>query len=79
VGSVPFERAKCDKDGQLRSVISLHSYSGEGELGGRALSSLGLPLFDVFTARTAEREVAYIPQGDAPRVLGPLASDCADP
>ena len=73
VGSVPFERAKCNNDGQLRSVISLHSYSGEGELGGRSLSRLGLPLFDAFIARTAEREVAYIPYGDAPRVLGPLA------
>jgi molybdopterin/thiamine biosynthesis adenylyltransferase len=75
VGSVPFERAKCKNDGQLRSVISLHSYSGEGELGGRSLSSLGLPLFDAFIARTAEREVAYIPNGDAPRVLGPLAPE----
>lgn len=75
MGSVPFERAKCNNDGQLRAVISLHSYSGEGELGGRPLSSLGLPLFDAFTARTAEREVAYIPHGDAPRVLGPLASE----
>ena len=75
VGSVPFERAKCNNDGQLRAVISLHSYSGEEELGGRPLSSLGLPLFDAFIARTAVREVAYIPHGDAPRVLGPLAPE----
>jgi adenylyltransferase/sulfurtransferase len=75
VGSVPFERAKCSNDGQLRAVISLHSYSGEEELSERPLSKLGLPLFDVFIARTAEQEVAYIPHGDAPRVLGPLASE----
>jgi molybdopterin/thiamine biosynthesis adenylyltransferase len=79
VGSVPFERAKCKNDGQLRIVISLHSYSGEQELGGRPLSKLGLPLFDAFIARTAERELAYVPHGDAPRVLGPLALDEADP
>jgi molybdopterin/thiamine biosynthesis adenylyltransferase len=77
VGSVPFERARCGKDGQLRSVISLHSYSGEKELGDRLLSNLGLPLLDVFIARSANREIAYIPYGDAPRVLGELASSQA--
>jgi molybdopterin/thiamine biosynthesis adenylyltransferase len=79
VGSVTFEQAKCPKDGQLRTVISLHSYSGEEELRGRRLDTLGLPLFDLFTARAGEREIAYIPHGDAPVVLGPLASGQADP
>lgn len=79
VGSVPFEQAKCKNDGQLRTVISLHSYSGEGELGSRSLSRLGLPLLDVFTARSGELEIAYIPYGDAPRVLGALAAPQAEP
>jgi molybdopterin/thiamine biosynthesis adenylyltransferase len=79
VGSVTFEQAKCPKDGQLRAVISLHSYSGEEELRGRRLDTLGLPLFDLFTARAGEREIAYIPHGDAQVVLGPLASGQADP
>jgi adenylyltransferase/sulfurtransferase len=74
LGSVPFERAKCKNDGQLRTVVSLHSYAGEAELGGRHLSNLGLPLLDIFVARTGPREIAYIPYGDAPQVLGPLAS-----
>lgn len=74
VGSVPFERARCGNDGQLRSVISLHAYSAEKELGDRLLSNLGLPLFDVFIARSADREIAYVPYGDAPRVLGDLAA-----
>jgi molybdopterin/thiamine biosynthesis adenylyltransferase len=75
VGSVPFELAKCPKDGQLRTVVALHSYSGEPELGGKPLSQLGLPLLDVFLARCGEREIAYIPHGDAQQVLGPLSSD----
>lgn len=79
VGSVAFEQAKCAKDGQLRTVISLHSYSGEEELRGRPLDTLGLPLFDLFTARAGEREIAYIPHGDAQVVLGPLASRQPDP
>jgi adenylyltransferase/sulfurtransferase len=74
VGSVPFERAKCKKDGQLRTVVALHSYAGEAELGGRHVSKLGLPLLDVFIARTGPREIAYIPYGDVSQVLGPLAS-----
>ena len=78
VGSVAFQRAKCAKDGQLRTVSTLHSYSGEEELGGRTLDTLGLPLLDVFTARSGDREIAYIPYGDAPLVLGPLAVRQAD-
>ncbi len=78
VGSIPFERAKCMKDGQLRTVISLHSYSGEEELGGRTLNKLGLPLFDAFTARAKDREIAYVPYGDAPRVLGTLVAGISD-
>jgi molybdopterin/thiamine biosynthesis adenylyltransferase len=75
VGSVLFERAKCHNDGQLRTVVSLHSYSGEGELAGKALSHLGLPPLDVFVARAGDREIAYIPQGDAQQVLGALSSE----
>jgi len=75
VGSVPFERAKCHNDGQLRTVVSLHSYSGEAELAEKRLSRLGLPPLDVFVARAGEREIAYIPYGDAKQVLGPLAPD----
>ena len=78
VGSIPFDQARCKNDGQLRTVMALHSYSGEEEIGGRALSRLGLPLFDVFIARTKDREIAYIPYGDAPRVLGALVPEPAE-
>jgi adenylyltransferase/sulfurtransferase len=73
VGSVSFEAAKCPKDGQRRSVIPLHSYSGEPVLSGRALNQLGLPPFDIFTARSGECEIGYIPYGDASAVLEKLA------
>jgi molybdopterin/thiamine biosynthesis adenylyltransferase len=75
VGSVQFERAKCHQDGQLRTVVALHSYSGEAELACKPLSQLGLPPLDVFVARAGEREIAYIPYGDAQQVLGPLSAD----
>jgi len=74
LGSVHYDQARCEMDGQLRTVISLHLYSGEVELSKRTLNQLGLPLLDVFTARCGEREIGYIPYGDAPQVLGKLAS-----
>lgn len=73
VGSIPFGEAKCGKDGQLRAVIAMHMYSGEEDFGNRRLSELGVPLLDIFTARSPEREIAYIPYGDALDVLGDLA------
>jgi molybdopterin/thiamine biosynthesis adenylyltransferase len=75
VGSVRFEQAKCAHDGHLRTVILLHSYSGEADLGRRPLSQLGLPMLDVFTARAGEREIGYVPYGDAPLVLGELVPE----
>ncbi len=77
VGSIPFADARCGKDGQLRSVISVHSYAGAEEFGERPINEIGVPLFDVFTARVAEREVAYLPYGDARAVLGDLATERA--
>jgi molybdopterin/thiamine biosynthesis adenylyltransferase len=75
LGSVRFDAAKCAHDGQLRTVTLLHSYSGELDLSQRTLSSLGLPLFDIFTARSGEHEIGYVPYGDAPLVLGELAPE----
>jgi len=39
---------------------------------------LGLPLLDAFIARADEQEIAFIPYGDAPRVLGALVAQPAD-
>ncbi len=75
VGSIPFADARCPRDGQLRTVIALHSYTGEEDFGRRPLSEMGVPLLDIFTARAGEREFAYIPYGDARKVLGELATE----
>ena len=78
VGSIPFADAGCSRDGHLRSVVSVHRYGGGEEIGERRLSELGVPRFDVFTARAAEREIAYLPYGDAREVLGDLAAERAN-
>jgi adenylyltransferase/sulfurtransferase len=77
VGAVPFARGKCAADGQMRTVITAHAYSGEEPFGDRRLDGIGLPLFDVFTARSPEREIAYLAGGDEKQVLGQLARGAA--
>jgi molybdopterin/thiamine biosynthesis adenylyltransferase len=70
VGSIEYEQGRCPRDGQMRVVKTIHSYDGSEDFGKRTLDQLGLPLFDVFTVRTAEREKAYLMAGDRSAVLG---------
>jgi hypothetical protein len=77
VGTVAYAHGRCPADGQMRAVITMHSYSGTEAYGNRTLDQLGLPLFDVFTARSDEREVAYLMAGDQKAVLGQLATGAA--
>src|SRR5882672_6803871 len=77
VGTVPYGRGKCVTDGQMRAVITAHGYSGHEPFGTRTLDQLGLPLFDVVTARSPEREIAYLIGGDEKQVLGQIAMGAA--
>src|SRR3984893_16428159 len=72
VGSIRYEAGRCPADGHMRVVHTLHGYEGREPHGSRKLSELGLPPFDIFTARTSSREIGYLLAGDAPEVLGPL-------
>jgi adenylyltransferase/sulfurtransferase len=77
VGTVPYARGRCPADGQMRAVVTAHSYCGTEPFGSRALDQLGLPLFDVFSARAGDREIAYLIAGDEAAVLGQLAAGAA--
>jgi molybdopterin/thiamine biosynthesis adenylyltransferase len=70
VGSIRYERGRCRRDGQMRVVKTIHGYGGVEGFGQRTLDKLGLPLYDVFTVRTAEKEKAYLMAGDKSAVLG---------
>ncbi len=74
VGSVTYQAGRCTDDGHMRTVEVVHGFSGSESFGSRKLHELGLPLFDIFTARSATREIGYLIEGDAAAVLGPLAS-----
>lgn len=72
VGSISFAEGKCPKDGQMRTVGTIHNYSGGESYGKRSLDQLGLPSFDIFTAHSAEHELGYLIAGDREAVLGPV-------
>jgi molybdopterin/thiamine biosynthesis adenylyltransferase len=80
VGAIDRTRGRCPvcsasaAEPQMRVVETLTGFRGEPALAGRTLDRLGLPLFDIFTVRSAESEVSYCMGGDAELVLGPLAA-----
>jgi adenylyltransferase/sulfurtransferase len=71
VGSIHYEEGRCPRDGQMRVVKTIHSYSGSESFAGRTLHKIGLPLYDVFSVRSAGAEKAYLITGDKNEVLGP--------
>ena len=77
VGSVSSEAGKCPDDGEMREVITVHNYTGRESYGDRCIAELGLPLFDVFTARCAEREFQILMEGDREATLNPPGCEAA--
>lgn len=75
VGRVAYDRGFCPKDGKMRIVETVHSYSGNEWYGERKLSELGLPLFDVYTARAGEQEIGLLIAGDRNLVLSRLTAE----
>jgi molybdopterin/thiamine biosynthesis adenylyltransferase len=73
IGTISAARGRCRLDGTMREVIAIHNFTGCEPFGGRTLSEVGLPLFDVFVARTSDREVPILIEGDRKEVLGELA------
>jgi len=70
VGSIRYEKGRCPRDGRMRVVKTIHSYSGRESFGARTLDRLGLPQYDVFNVRVNEIEKAYLIGGDKIAVLG---------
>ncbi|MFP5236669.1 MAG: HesA/MoeB/ThiF family protein [Acidobacteriota bacterium] len=75
LGAIRYEEGVCAHDGKQRIVEAIHSYTGTEAWGSRSLDRLGLPLWDIFIARSAEREIGYVAAADADVVLGPIAGE----
>ncbi len=69
VGRLSYAEGRCPKDGSMRTVMTIHSYTGVEGFGSRALDQLGLPKFDLFIARNDFEEIGYLIAGDAPDIL----------
>jgi molybdopterin/thiamine biosynthesis adenylyltransferase len=73
VGSIGAAEGRCSSCEAMREVITAHNYTGVEPYGGRTLSELGLPAFDVFNARSGAQEAQLLIAGDRDAVLGPLS------
>ena len=60
-------------DGQRRVVETIHGYSGSGAWGSASSPSSGCRCWISCVARSAEREIGYLPEGDRKAVLGAFA------
>ena len=52
-------------------VTTFHTVTGDEPYANRPLAALGVPAFDIVTARTADAAIGYELTGDAANVLGP--------
>lgn len=80
LGSISYEEGRDPADGALREVVTRHGFTRQDlevnpEWAGRRMSEWGLPLYDVFIARSGGAEVAYVMAGDAPQVLQSLVEE----
>ena len=73
LGKVTEAEAKCPRCGQDRAPETLLTLGLDTALDGRTFQEIGVPRFDVVTARNEGRSVSYLFDGDAAAVLGGLA------
>ncbi len=67
-----------DCPGTRREVITFHSITGNESFLDKTFAQIGVPEFDIITARNQERCVGYEFSGDAPEVLGSLSLPALD-
>lgn len=74
LGRVSADKALCPQcPGVRREVVTFYKIRGTEPFIGRALAEIGVPPFDIITARTRDRAIGFELAGDAPEVLGTLA------
>ena len=70
VGTLSTNDGYCPIDGEIREVITIHGFTGKEPYGSKTISSLGLPAFDVFVARSQKGEMQILMNADLANVLG---------
>lgn len=74
VGSLSSADGRCSIDDEMREVFTAFSFDGSEPFGDKTIREFGLPLLDVVTARSTEREIHILIYGDRSEVLGPLSN-----
>jgi adenylyltransferase/sulfurtransferase len=74
-GTVSSDNGKCSVDGGEMDVIAIHGFTGKELFGDKTIKALGLPLYDVFVARSKNREIQILMEGDRADVLAEFVSD----
>jgi len=69
---VPSDLARCARCGEVMVPETTHRIEGEEPFLARKLSDLGVPPYDVITARRGVERVHFLLSADRGRVLGPL-------
>lgn len=76
LGRVTADRARCPKcESVTRDVRTFHRIAGDATFLSRTPEQIGMPPFDILTARSATRAIGLELTADAPKVLGALWSD----
>src|SRR5690606_8683447 len=76
LGCATADQARCPKcDSVTRDVRTFHRITGDESFLNRTPAQIGLPPFDILTARSAARSIGLELTADAPKVLGTVWSD----
>lgn len=72
MGKVKADQAFCPRCGDVRrEVVTFYKVRGDESFLDRTLAGIGVPPFDIITARAGERAIGIELAGDAAEVLGP--------
>jgi len=63
-GVLSVDEGKCPKDGEMREVDTIHGFSGKEPYGVKTLTELGLPLYDIISARSLDQEMQIFIEAD---------------
>lgn len=74
-GTISIDVGKCPVDGGEMEVIAIHGFTGKESYGEKTISALGLPLYDVFVARSKSREMQILIEGDRANALAGFETD----
>lgn len=74
-GTVSIDAGMCPDDGGEMEVTAIHGFTGKESYGEKTVSALGLPPYDVFVARSKDREMQILMAGDRGRALAGFGPD----